>query len=289
LDVLLLGPVKLDGQDEAVGIARRQERLLLAALAVRAPHYVSLPRLVELIWAGNEPARPVAAVQSMVAHLRRLVRRAVPDREVIASCGQGYAWRGHLDEIDLHRALRAVAAAGAAGPGLERLRLLGEALSEWRGPAVIDVGDELARRRVLAAHADLWLSTYQEWLAAHIDTGRHTEVVGPLSMLAGQRPLSEAVQVLLMLALHQAGRRDEALEVYLRTRRLLVAELGVEPGQGLREAHRLVLRGTPGPPWTTGPRVPGCGPRGWAGSLLPGTMVSSPGWGGSGAHHLVHS
>ena len=262
MDVLLLGPVQLDGHGEAVGIVRRQERLLLAALAVRAPHYVSLPRLVELIWAGHEPARPVAAVQSMVAHLRRLMRRAVPDREVIASCGQGYAWRGHLDEIDLHRALRSVDAAGAAGAGLERLRLLGEALSEWRGPAVIDVGDEMVRRRVLGAHAGLWLSTYEEWLAAHIDTGRHSEVIGPLSMLACQRPLSEAVQALLMAALHRAGRRDEALEVYLRTRRLLVAELGVEPGQGLREAHRLVLRGTLCPPRTTGPRLKGCGPIG---------------------------
>jgi SARP family transcriptional regulator, regulator of embCAB operon len=277
LDVLLLGPVKLGSHDEAVGIARRQERLLLAALAVRAPRYVSLPRLVELIWAGDEPARPVAAVQSMVAHLRRLVRRAVPDREVIASCGQGYAWQGPLDEIDLHRAVRTVDAARAAGPGLHRLHLFGEALSLWRGPAVIDVGDEMTRRRVLAAHADVWMSTYEGWLAAHVDSGRHAQVIGPLSMLADQRPLSEAVQGLLMLALHHTGRRNEALEVYLRTRHLLVAELGVEPGQGMRAAHRLVLQGTTGPPRTTGPWSQGYGPQGWAGSLRPATMVSDPG------------
>jgi hypothetical protein len=154
---------------------------------------------------------------------------------------------------------------------------------------VIDVGDEMTRRRVLAAHADVWMSTYEGWLAAHVDSGRHAQVIGPLSMLADQRPLSEAVQGLLMLALHHTGRRNEALEVYLRTRRLLVAELGVEPGQGLREAHRLVLQGTPDHPGHPVPGLHGSGPQGWAGSLWPETMVSDPAWGGPDADHLVHS
>lgn len=289
MDVLLLGPVVLRGYDEEVGIVRRQERLLLAALAVRAPRYVSIPRLVELIWAGHDPARPVAALQSMVAHLRNRVRGAVPEHEVIASCGQGYAWQGPLEGIDLHRALRAVDAARLVGSGLERLHLLGEALSEWRGPAVIDVGDEMARRRVLGAHADLWLSTYQEWLAAHVETGRHAQVVGALSTLADQRPLSEAIQSLLMLALHQAGRRSEALEVYLRTRRLMAAELGLEPGRALRETQNLVLHGLSDAPADY--RVPDSRPRncGWAESVSPGTMVSTAARGGLGADHLLHS
>jgi hypothetical protein len=208
---------------------------------------------------------------------------------VIASCGQGYAWRGPLDGIDLHRAIGAVDAARGVGSGLDRLHLLGEALSEWRGPAVIDVGDELARRRVLGGHTDLWLSTYQEWLAAHVETGRHAHVIGALSTLADQRPLSEAIQGLLMLALHQAGRRAEALEVYLRTRRRLAAERGLEPGRALRETQRLVLHGLSSPP--PDHQSPHRWPRscGWAESVSPGTMVSTAARGGPDVDHLVHS
>ena len=45
-----------------------------------------------------------------------------------------------------------------------------------------------------------------------------------------------------MLALYGSGRQADALAVYLDTRRMLIAELGVEPSAELREAHQLVLR-----------------------------------------------
>jgi DNA-binding SARP family transcriptional activator len=248
MDVLLLGPVELTGASGSVPVRRRQERLLLAALAVRAPRYVSLDRLVDLIWDGDEPARPSTAVQSMVAHLRAALRRAAPGSELIASCRQGYALRTPRETIDLYRVVALVEAARAAGPGVERIERFGDALECWRGPAVIDIGEEAARRRVLGAHVDLWQSTYEQWLAAHVEIGRHHQVIDPLSSLAWRQPLSEPIQHLLMLALHQAGRRAEALEVYTRTRRHLAAELGLEPGPALRATQRRLLHGLPRAP-----------------------------------------
>jgi transcriptional activator len=52
-----------------------------------------------------------------------------------------------------------------------------------------------------------------------------------------------------MTALSQSGRRAEALQVYAEARRLLVGELGLEPGPRLRELQAAVLRGdsAPGP------------------------------------------
>ncbi|GAA3415132.1 hypothetical protein GCM10018952_38440 [Streptosporangium vulgare] len=46
-----------------------------------------------------------------------------------------------------------------------------------------------------------------------------------------------------MVALNRAGRSSEALAVYADIRRLLNEELGVEPGERLRDLHRLILAG----------------------------------------------
>jgi hypothetical protein len=48
-----------------------------------------------------------------------------------------------------------------------------------------------------------------------------------------------------MLALYRAGRQVEALDVFHRARGTLVEELGIEPGPGLSELHRAILRHDP--------------------------------------------
>ncbi|GGU34298.1 BTAD domain-containing putative transcriptional regulator [Lentzea flava] len=63
-----------------------------------------------------------------------------------------------------------------------------------------------------------------------------------LEALAAAHPLREDVQARLMLALHAAGRRSDALEVFARVRSALADELGVDPGEALASAHATVLR-----------------------------------------------
>jgi predicted ATPase/DNA-binding SARP family transcriptional activator len=60
--------------------------------------------------------------------------------------------------------------------------------------------------------------------------------------LAAAHPLREDVQARLMLALHAAGRRSDALEVFARVRGALSDELGVDPGEVLASAHLTVLQ-----------------------------------------------
>ncbi len=48
-----------------------------------------------------------------------------------------------------------------------------------------------------------------------------------------------------MLALYRDGRQAEALAAYQRARGILVRELGVEPGPGLRELHQQILSADP--------------------------------------------
>jgi predicted ATPase/DNA-binding SARP family transcriptional activator len=62
-----------------------------------------------------------------------------------------------------------------------------------------------------------------------------------LEALAAAHPLREDVQARLMLALHAAGRRSDALEVFARVRSALADELGVDPGSALAAVHATVL------------------------------------------------
>ena len=76
-------------------------------------------------------------------------------------------------------------------------------------------------------------------------TGGHEQLVPELRDLAAQHPLREHFHAQLMLALYRCGRQAEALAAYQRARDVLVAELGVEPGPGLRELHQRILSADP--------------------------------------------
>jgi hypothetical protein len=71
-----------------------------------------------------------------------------------------------------------------------------------------------------------------------------------------------------MLALHGSGRSAEALEAFREARRVLAAELGVEPGPGLRGAHEHVLANAPNP-------VSGAGPAGRPAGADPGRRTGA--------------
>ena len=60
-----------------------------------------------------------------------------------------------------------------------------------------------------------------------------------------EHPYREPFRAALMRALYGSGRQAEALEVYRRTRALLVDELGIEPSLGLQELEQAILRQDP--------------------------------------------
>ena len=67
-------------------------------------------------------------------------------------------------------------------------------------------------------------------------------LVPELQRLVREHPLRERLVGQLMLALYRAGRQSEALGAYAAARRRLAEELGLEPGAGLRELERRILR-----------------------------------------------
>ena len=56
MEILLLGPLEVRDGERTVALPRRQQRALLAALALRAGEVVSTDRLVADLWGERAPA-----------------------------------------------------------------------------------------------------------------------------------------------------------------------------------------------------------------------------------------
>jgi branched-chain amino acid transport system substrate-binding protein len=113
---------------------------------------------------------------------------------------------------------------------------------------------------------ELRVAAVEDHLDARLALGRDREVVAELEALVSEHPLRERLRGQLMLALYRSGRQAEALEAFAAGRRILVDELGIEPGESLRALHQRILEqdpslATPEPPATDGALPPAVGRR----------------------------
>jgi predicted ATPase len=133
------------------------------------------------------------------------------------------------------------AIAGAEGRPQAARELLASALGLWRGAPLADVADELRLPGELARLAELQLVTLEERIDADLALGHAAALVPELEALVAEQPLRERLRGQLMLALYRVGRQADALSVYRETRRLLVEELGIDPGADLQRLERQIL------------------------------------------------
>ncbi|WP_049575211.1 AfsR/SARP family transcriptional regulator [Nonomuraea sp. SBT364] len=232
----VLGPLRVEGGQEP-GPAKH--RALLAALLVSAGRAVPVERLVSVLWGDRPPASADPVLRVYVSALRKIV-------DGITTVPGGYLIAADPDEVDCHRFERLVGRARKArdaGSVAEAAEAFREALALWRGPALADVDSAELRRAHAVPLEELRLTALEERVELDLRLGRGAEVVGELRALVNAHPLRERAWAHLLAALHQAGRRSEALTAYQEARRILVDDLGLEPGAELREAHERVLRG----------------------------------------------
>ncbi|GAA1876013.1 AfsR/SARP family transcriptional regulator [Asanoa iriomotensis] len=239
----VLGSLRvLRGEADPVVLAARQHRVVLANLLVEANHSVSVAVLAEALWdksAGDESRR--GALRVLIHHLRK----ALGD-EVLRRTPAGYLLAVAPGQLDADTFGNLAIRAGqlrADGQSEEARRALRKALGLWRGAAAYEGDDYGDRVRAEAARLhELRLAAYEDCFDLELELGRHREIGPEVRALAEQHPLRERLQGQLMTALARADRRGEALAAFERTRRLLAEELGVDPGDNLRDLHRRILR-----------------------------------------------
>ncbi|MDG4766767.1 BTAD domain-containing putative transcriptional regulator [Solwaraspora sp. WMMD406] len=242
----VLGPVVAwDGDGEVIDLKGPKHRAVLARLIVARGQVVPVDRLVEDLWPEPQPGA-VSAVRTFVAALRRALEPQRPPRQparLLVTDGPGYALRPTPDAVDAWRFEEAVAAASSAPPraALDRLD---RALARWRGPAYAGFDDEPWAPVERSRLDQLRLNAVEQRAAALLDLGRAAEAVPDLDAHVAGHPWREEAWRLLALALYRAGRQRDALAVLRRARRLLLDELGIDPGLRLRQLEADILRQT---------------------------------------------
>jgi predicted ATPase/DNA-binding SARP family transcriptional activator len=219
----------------------------LAVLLLGAGRVVLVERLIDEVWGVRPPRTARAALQGYVAQLRHALGEGA-DRVLVTEPG-GYRLRVGAGELDLKRFDELVEQARTAAGGGDHGRargLFGEALSLWRGPALADVALESSAGLEAARLEESRLVAVEERIESDLAVGRDAELVGELRELVAEYPLRERFHQQLMLALYRSGRQAEATEAYRDARDVLVAELGIEPGPGLRELEQAILAHDPG-------------------------------------------
>jgi DNA-binding SARP family transcriptional activator len=245
----VLGPLRVvDDEQREVALGGVKRAAVLALLLVHPNEVISADRLIEELWEGSPP--PTAA-KSLQVHISRL-RRALGsngDGGPIATTANGYMLQVDPECVDALRFERLVAEGraalteGNAALASSRLRC---ALELWRGDALADFAYASFAQEPVARLDGLRTVALEGAVEAELELGRHAELIPELKSLVRQYPLSERLRGQLMLALYRSGRQAEALGVYRAGRRILVDELGIEPGAELRELERAILAQDPG-------------------------------------------
>lgn len=240
----VLGPLEVrePGGGAEIRVGAGKPALLLSALLVHANAWVSVDQLISMMW--PEQDLPPSAERNLKTYVWRLRRDLPPPSagQRIESATRAYRIRVEPDELDIDEAQRLLDAALRTHDTDTAVGHLTRALRLWRGRPYGGVDWAVPA----VAFADQLHQRIRNRLAElYADAGRHDDAAALARTLITEDPLREDSWTRLVLALHRGGRRAEALEEFGRARRVLRAELGIEPGAALAAAHRTVLLGGP--------------------------------------------
>lgn len=241
--IRLLGPVKVWGEGAIpVEIGPRQQRFVLAVLALEAGRVVPADRLIDLLWPDGPPR---TARTSLHVRVRGL-RTALGDYPVVRTVGGGYQLDIAPDDVDAHRFRAMLEQARAEPDPTARADQLRRALELWHGPALADVTTEDAVRiRLVQGLEESRLLAMEDALDAELTLGHQQRLVDELTELAEAYPTRERFVRQLVLALHRTGQTSRALDVVRGHRARLAEEFGLDASAQLDELELAVLRADP--------------------------------------------
>lgn len=243
MEFRVLGPLEVRDGGRAVSLGGPKPRALLGALLLHAGEAVSTERLVDELWGD----RPPAAARKLVARYVHTLRKQL-GRSALVTQAPGYLIRRDLHVLDLHEFERLVEEARSVDLA-RAVDLRRRALALWRGPPLADVVFEGPARYEVSRLAELHLATQVDRIEGELELGRHAQLIPELESLVALHPYQERLHALMMLALYRSGRQADALRTYRALRTRLSEELGLEPGQELRDLEAAVLRQDPSLPF----------------------------------------
>jgi DNA-binding SARP family transcriptional activator len=233
----ILGPLQVVADDgEPLVLGGQKQRAVLAVLLLQANHVVSTEFLIDALWGEQPPRTATTSLHNAISALRKVL-----GAELLVTQHPGYKLVVPPQSIDLARFELLVTGARDLEPSA-RADQLREALALWRGEPLAEVANEPFAVAELRRLEELRLRVLEDRIDADLVCDRHADLVPELEGLIANWPYREGLRGQLMLALYRSGRQADALRVFQETRRLLVEELGLEPGAELKELNAQILR-----------------------------------------------
>jgi DNA-binding SARP family transcriptional activator len=250
MDFRILGPLEVLREGRAIALGGSKQRALLAFLLLHPNETLTTDRLIDELWGERPPAQATKTVQMQISRLRKALAGEAGGGSagVVVTRERGYELRLDSERLDVHRFQRLVAEGRselARGHPDRAVSALEGAMSLWRGAPLAELAYEPFAQREIARLDDLRVAALEQLIEAKLALGAHAEVVGQLEALIGEHPYRERLRAQLMLALYRCDRQADALQAYQDARRTLVEQLGIEPGERLRELERAILEQDP--------------------------------------------
>lgn len=239
----ILGPIEVLGPNGRLNLSPGRQEVVLGMLLLNANRVVSIDTLIEAVWGERPPATARSQVQICVSALRRSFA-AIGMESPIVTRTPGYLMRiepDRLDAAEFDSRLSESAVAAQDGRLEESAALLRSGLALWRGAALSGASASRLLQSGATRLDERRAAALESWIDLELQLGRHHELIGDIRSLVEEYPLREGLRGKLMLALYRSGRQAEALEAYRQGRKLLVEQLGLEPGAELRELESAIL------------------------------------------------
>ncbi len=256
MQIDLLGPLSVTVNGKNVTPTAPKPRRILALLAMSANQVVRNEQLIEEVWEERPPSSVATTLQTYIYQLRKSLRLAASSRESrnpgdeLRTFVGGYMLtlpNEGLDSLRFEERAQRGRAQLSAGDVCGAADTLREALSLWRGPAMVDMNPGPVLVSEALRLEEIRKSVLELRIEADLRLGFHHELLAELIKLVSSQPTHEGFQAKLMIALYRAGRRSDALQVYHQARESLVRELGVDPSETLQQLHHAILTGDLGP------------------------------------------
>jgi DNA-binding SARP family transcriptional activator len=246
IDFRILGRLEALGDGRGLELGGSRRRALLALFLLHPNETLTSDRLIDELWGEDQPATAPKALQVHISRLRKALVAGGGDGSdsVLVTREHGYELRVDPERLDARRFEQLLAdGRGQLADGRAELAAatLEEALRLWRGPLLAEFAYESFAQAEIARFEELRLEALEELVEAKLVLGRHAEVIAQLETLISEHPYRESLLAQLMLALYRSDRQADALQAFQDARRTLVEELGIEPGQRLRELERAIL------------------------------------------------
>ncbi len=230
------------GREEPV--AGRKPAAVLALLTIHAGRRVPADALIDALWGDEATAGATSTLQSHVWRLRRQLEPRPDSPESLIGDAGGYRLLVTPDQVDSSQLERLIADARghlAAGDAAIALQFLDTALGLWRGRPYAPFSDEEWAVAAAARLQESYLQGAELRIDALLELGRTDEALVASETSIRQPGYRERPCAQRMLALHQAGRSDEALQTFQAFRQGIISELGLEPGSELVDLQRRIL------------------------------------------------